>query len=177
MSAVDRDFAAEMRRTIDESAGQGDYLPRQLATEIVEKLRANDPELLAGWLDAQAEHFVWQMINDRDRSTRAHARSTSRANAFGDAAKAHKSGNGAPLRDFLALRFTVADGHRRALASLTAADLMFVGDSYERRERDNSLMKTLMRALAKKVGKRTVGDCYSNEQLCAMFDSFGSAAA
>ena len=168
-----RNYALEMRAVIDEATGQGPYVPRQLATEIVEKLRANDDELLNGWLDEQAEHFVWQAINDRDRSVRAHARVHSRRRAFGIAAEKHQAGEKEALRDFLGMRFTVEDGSRRALAVLGADDLTFVAATYEQRERENAFMKVFMRALAKKVGSDTVGDHFTNEQLSAMFDSLG----
>lgn len=170
---ADRDYAKEMRGVIDEATSHGPYVPRQLSTEIVEKLRVNDLELLTGWLDEQAEHFVWQAINDRDRSVRSHVRQTSRRSAFADAAKAHAEGAKAAFRDFLSMPFTVENGSRCSLASLHADDLLFVASDYEQRERDNGLMKAFVRALAKKVGKGTVADHFTNEQLTAMFDSLG----
>ena len=175
--STDRDFAAEMRHVVDEATAQGPYVPRQLATEIAEKLRANDPGLLDGWLDAQAEHFVWQMINDRDRSARAHVRATSKRGAFADAAKDHATGNPRAFYDFLSMRFTVENGTRRSLATLTAGDLKFVADDYQSREQKNAFMKTVMLRLAKKVGADTVADHFTNEQLAAMFDSTGGRAA
>lgn len=170
----ERDYAHDMREVIDAACSGGGYKPPQLATEIVAKLRANDVELLDGWLQAQAEHFIWQMINDIDRSRRTHARYAGPRGAFADAAQQYSNGQAGALRDFLTLRFTVADGSRPELAALTAADLTYVADDYERREQKNALMKAVMRALAKKVGTGTVGDHFTNEQLAAMFDSFGS---
>lgn len=180
----DRDYAKDMRGVIDEAASHGPYIPKQLATEIVEKLRVNDLELLQGWLDAQAEHFVWQAINDRDRSARSHAAATRDRGAFADAAEAFESdqmaehsggtasGRGKKgLRDFLSMRFTVADGSRRKLGTLTATDLTYVGDRYEKRENENAFWKVFVRALAKKVGKGTVGDHFDNAQLTQMFSS------
>lgn len=72
----ERDFAAEMRAVIDTATEGTPYVARVVAGEIVEKLRANDPDLLAGWLDAHAESLLWQAINDRDRSARAHAKAS-----------------------------------------------------------------------------------------------------
>lgn len=49
-----RDFAAEMRAVIDAETSHGPYVSRQAAADIVEKLKANDPDLLGlvndgGW--------------------------------------------------------------------------------------------------------------------------------
>lgn len=52
-----RDYAAEMRVLIDSEGDSLDPAPI-VAERIVEKLRADDPELLAGWLDAGAVQFV-----------------------------------------------------------------------------------------------------------------------
>jgi hypothetical protein len=162
-----------MRKLIDEAIGRGPYVPRKLATEIVEKLRATDPELLEGWLAEQAEHFIWQAINDRDRAVRAHLRHTHMRGVFADAAQKFEQGDKKALEDFLGMPFTIADGSRHRLEELKRDDLLYVGDRYEQRERQNGMMKIFMRELAKKVGNSTVGQVYTNEQLKQMFDSFG----
>lgn len=173
-----RDYVGEMRNLIDKETAKGPYIPPVLATEIVTNLRATDPALLAGWLSDQAIQAVRQMINDIDRSKRSHARYADPRSAFAASAQeyadAKERGEPEPqekLRDFLGLRFTVGDGSRRELGTFTAADLGFVADDYESRERKNAMMKAVMRALAKKVGATTVADHYTNEQLAEMFDS------
>lgn len=166
-----RDYCADMRKVIDEATGGGPYVPRQIAGEIVQKLRATDRELLDGWLQAQAEHFIWQMINDRDRSARSAARFHKPRGKFREAASGAVAERSTKLRDFLSMRFTVADGARHHLRDLRADDLLFVGADYERRENENAFWKTFMRALAKGVGEKTVGEKYTNEQLNAMFGS------
>lgn len=171
MTAPNRDYCGEMRKVIDEASSHGPYVPRQLATEIVEKLMVNDRELLMGWLRAQAEHFVWQAINDRDRSARSHARTAMPRRRFHEAAAGPAAERSVKIRDFLGMRFSVADGTRRELRDLKAEDLTFVGDDYERRENENAFWKVFMRALAKSVGEGSVGDHYSNEQLNKMFGS------
>src|SRR4051812_37612580 len=105
-----RDYAAELRRIVDAETATGPYVSRVVAEHVVDKLRAADPELLHGWLEAQAETFVWQLINDRDRSLRAHARSTSSARAFGQAADAAAAGDKTRLVRWLDVPFAVCDG-------------------------------------------------------------------
>lgn len=170
-TAVDRDFAGEMRAVIDAATAHGPYAPPIAATEIVEKLRANDPELLDGWLYAQAERFVWQAINDRDRSRRSVLGRRAKSRAFRAAAEAHDAGDSSGLRPFLDAPYTVGDGTRKPLADLMRDDLLFVAADYGRREADNALKKAFMAALAKKVGTGSVADKFTEAQVSAMFSS------
>lgn len=171
---MSRDFATEMRAVIDEATAGGPYSPPRAASEIVEKLRVNDPELLDGWLHEQAEHFVWQAINDRDRSRRSVTSRRAKATAFGAAAEAHQGGDVTALRPFLDAPYTVGDGTRRPLADLTQDDLMFVATDYEQRASRNALKAAFMRALAKKVTTGVVADHYTEAQIAAMFESLAA---
>lgn len=173
-----RDYATDMRQILDHATAEGPYVPRVVASEIVEKLRIADPELLDGWLHAQAEHFVWQAINDRDRSVRAATRHRAKRQEFGSAVSAHEQGEPGSLRKYLDMPFSVGDGSRKRLASLAHDDLQFVGQTYRRRATDNALMEAFFTALAKKVKTGTVADHYSEDQVAAMFTSVtGHAAA
>lgn len=179
MTADGRDVAAEMRAVIDAHTSDGPYVPRAVAGEIVEKLRAYDPDLLAAWLDAQAEHFIWQMINDRDRSVRSRARATCGRAAFAEAAAEQSDGPATSdispkLRKFLHVPFTVGDGRRLPLGQMGRSDLVFVADGYGRRARDNTLMAAFMKALSKKVKTGVVADYFDDEQLTAMFESIAA---
>ncbi len=169
------DVATKMREVIDQHTADGPYTPRAAAGEIVAKLRQNDPELLAAWLDTQAEHFVWQAINDRDRSTRAHMAREKRFAAYRNAAAAHDGGDQTALTGFLDAPYTVGDGTRRKLGKLRHDDLVFVADTYQERARRNSMREAFIRALANTVrGKDTVADRFSEEQLAAMWQSISS---
>lgn len=172
----DRDYATDMRQVIDDATSEGPYVPAAVAGEIVEKLRANDPDLLDGWLYQQAEHFVWQAINDRDRSRRSMRMRRAGAKAFSDAVEAHEAGDSGPIRRYLDAPYTVADGSRRPLATLTKDDLLFVADSYQRRADDNAMRAAFMTALSKKVKKGVVGDYFTEQQIADMFSSLDHAA-
>ena len=172
-SPVRTSAASELRTVIDQHTAIGPYVPRVAASEIVDKLRATDPDLLARWLDEQAEHFVWQAINDRDRSRRGSAVHVAKSSAFRSAAAEHERGNPVALRAFLDAPYTVADGSRRRLAELRKDDLLHVAGAYEHRARDNAMRAAFMSALAKKVGARTVADHFTEDQLSAMWASLG----
>lgn len=171
-----RDYAAEMRRIVDAETGDVPYVSRVVATHVVEKLRATDPELLTGWLNAQADVFIWQMINDRDRSIRARARSTSSARRFSAAAADAEAGDSTALAKWLTVPFTVADGTRRQLGEMSRDDVLFVADSYGARARENKMTEAFLRAIARKVAKGgAVRDYFSDEALSTMWASLTSA--
>lgn len=160
-----RNYATDMRALIDEATDGGPYVPRIIASEIVEKLQATDPDLLHGWLTEQAEHFIWQAINDRDRSRRAHTTHQIRRGAFADAADAGTTNS------YLSLPFTVEDGTRRHLGTLRKPDLLYVSATYQRRANENQFLAQVMTAIAKKIGSRTVAEVYDEDQLRAMFQT------
>lgn len=168
----ERNYVAEMRAVIDAETAGGPYESPVAAQRIVAKLRATDPDLLNGWLDSQAEHFVWQAINDRDRSVRSRVRTQARRTAFANAAEAFQSGGGKQaLTSFLRMPFVVEDGTRKALADMTADDLNFAADEYERAEHEAAMNRAFLRALSKKVGDDTVSDHFTEEALARMWSS------
>ncbi len=165
---MSRDYAAEMRALIDAETGHGPYVSRVIAREIVEKLEANDPDLLTGWLNAQAEQLVWSAINLRDRSQRASARTTASRSAFASAAKDHETGDSTALGRFLGCRYVVEDGTRRVLAELTKADLLFVAEGYESSARESAMEAAFFRAIAKKVRTGCVADHFDEAKLAEL---------
>src|SRR4029453_19042554 len=90
-----RNFVLEMWEAIQEVLDQeGDmYETSTVAHRVVGKLRANDPGLLQGWLDQQAEHMVHQFLNSRDRSLRATARAAKTRSVFAGMARQHEGGD------------------------------------------------------------------------------------
>lgn len=170
MTQVARDYASEMRAVIDAETGHGPYVSRIVAEAIVEKLHATDPELLDGWLHAQAAQMVWQTINDRDRSRRASARATAGRSLFAAAAGQHAAGDSSALTQFLGMPFTV-DGVRKRLADLTGADLTQAAVDYQRRADQNTMTAAFLRALGKKVKRGTVSDHFTEQQLATLWTS------
>lgn len=167
---TDRDYAGEVGALIDEATSHGPYVPGIIACQLVEKLRANDPDLLLGWLDAQAADFLRRAIGDRDRSIRAHTRHHAGRRAFAAAAEAHQQGDTTALDSYLTMPFSVADGSHKPLAHLTRDDLMYVRDDYQSRVEANAFYVQLADALLKRVtAGTTVADHYTPEQLAAMF--------
>lgn len=167
---MSRDYAAEMRAVIDAEA-TGTYVPAIVASHIAEKLRETDAGLLAGWLDAQAETFIRQAINNRDNSQRTAARHSRPRSVFAEDADAAEGGEPERLQGWLSTRFTVEDGSRKPLAQLGHDELLFVADAYESRAKENRLTAAFTKAIARKVKTGVVGDHFTDEQLSTMWDS------
>lgn len=167
----ERDYVAEMRALIDAETAEGPYAPTVVAEHIVRKLRATDPDLLDGWLNAQAVQLVRMAINHRDSSTRTHARTAARRSAFADSVRLHEAGQSDAMVGWLHVPFSVEDGTKKRLADLTAADLDYVADTYEKRAAENRMTAAFLRALRKKIGRGTVKEKFNDGQLNQMWQS------
>lgn len=166
----ERDFAAEMRSIVDAETAHGAYVSRAAARDVVEKLSINDPELLDGWLHSQAERLIWQMINDRDRSMRGAARTQGRS-VFAEMIEASKDGDTSGIGRYMQAPYVIADGSRKPLAELMKNDLIFVADQYDMRAKSNAFEAAFIRALAKKVGARSVGDVFTEAKIAELRES------
>jgi hypothetical protein len=169
---VPRDFVSEMRKIIDAETSAGPaYSTPVVARRITAALRAEDPDLLFGWLNSQAESLILDAINYRDRSARAYARRTSDRRRFADAVAAYTGGDTEAMAQWLAVPFTVDGGTRKRLADMEAADLLFAAGGYTARARENAMTAAFLRALAGRVGAGAVRDHYTNEQLSTLWRS------
>jgi hypothetical protein len=164
MDDAGRDYVVEMRALIEQEA-QGEYWSNQVAEHIVEKLRVNDPELLTGWLEAQAITLLTQTINSRDRSLRAVARVNKSRSVFAVDASSAEKGQKEHLVSWLTVPYALEDNARKPLALLTASDLRYVADRYQERAKHNKFEAIFFEMLAKKVGSKTVGEVFSDEQI------------
>ena len=171
---MNRDYAAEMRALIDAETAGAPYLAAATAMHIVEKLRAADPQLLAGWLDAQAAQFVQQAIAGRDRSARAHARTASARAAFAADARRAQAGDTSALASWLSTTFVTEGGLRMRLAEMRRGDLLYAAEGYGRRAADQLMQEAFLRVLARKVGRGTVGEHYDDAKLAAVWRSVSS---
>src|SRR5881397_2549486 len=140
-----RDFEFEMMQIIRiETPRDMPYISSDVATHIVTKLKANDPELLDGFLKGRAEYVIHQIINRRDGSTRSHARQMAKRNKFTDAVKEFEKGNRVPLTDFLSIVHVVQNGARKNIGKMNREELVFVAEDYFTRAEYNQLHATFL---------------------------------
>lgn len=174
----DRDYLAEMSAAIEAAIPDGDYVAPLVAADLVDRLRAEDPELLAGWLDVKASVFIADAVARRSNGLRQTTRAMQPRRAFADAARAFAAdGDATVLRPF-AMEYVVDEENtRRAVGRMTAADCLFVSARYDETARQAKLEASFHRAVAKKVGARTVGDVFTEEQYVAMYQSLTGRVA
>lgn len=161
-----RDYAAEMRALMDEERAVPGYASPIGAANIVAKLRANDPELLAAWLDAGAEQIVRHALNQIDCGQRTHARTAAVRSAFRRAAEDYEeTGDEKSVASFLELRFPIEDGSRRSLGEMRRAERRFVANDYDRRAADSAMMAAFLRAVDKRAGTKRTDEVFDNATL------------
>lgn len=168
----DRNYLSGMDAAIEAAMPDGDYTAPSVAADLVAYLRETDPELLAGWLDLKAEVFLADVIARRSNSKRQTARSAGPRRAFAEAARSFESsGDAVALSPFTFEYVVDAVNTRRTVAQMTALDCLFVADRYEDTARMARLEAAFHRAVAKKVGLRTVGEVFAEEQYLSMYQS------
>lgn len=173
-----RDYAAEMRALMDAEREIPGYASPIGAANIVSKLRANDPELLAGWLDAGAEQILRHALNLIDCGQRTHARTHAVRRAFQRAAEDFaETGDESAVASFLELRFPVEDGSRLTLGEMRRAERRFVADDYDKRAAENAMMAAFIKAIDKKAGTRRTDEVFSNDTLERLWASLAGGKA
>lgn len=164
----DRDFITEMRSVVDGKLAAPQIMVPLLAKDIADKLRANDPELLAGWLDVLAPQVLGDFIGRRLSSRRTVARIHGRRTAFGEAAERFEAGDSAAVTPWLEMPYESADQSQKHLGLFDHSDLTYAHDAYAERAARNGFEAAFLGVLAKKVTAGTVADYFTNEQIAAM---------
>lgn len=170
-SVTDRDFIADMAQAVEAAIPAGDYVASVVAADLVERLRVEDPELLAGWLDLKAAVILADVVARRSNSRRQAARIGAPRKAFAEAARSFGDGDVTALRPFAAEYVVDEDNTRRTVANMTADDCRFVATKYEDAARISKLEAAFHRAVAKKIGGSLVGEVFTEAQYLEMYRS------
>jgi hypothetical protein len=173
-----RDYLAEMSALIDGALPDGEYIAPLVAHDLIEKLRANDGELLAGWLNMRAEVTMTAYISDRIKNRRQSSRESAARSTFGEAAERFAvGGDGATMRAAVLTRPFDAEYVvncellRRRVAEMTGADHIFVAKEYAETKQTARLLESFHRAVAKKVGDQKTKDVFTEGQYVEMYRS------
>lgn len=168
----DRNYLSDMDAAIEEAMPDGDYVAPSVAVDLVAHLRSMDPDLLAGWLNLRAEVVLADVIARRSNSKRQTARILAPRRAFAEAARSFQSdGEAVVLRPFAFEYVVDAANTRRTVAQMTAADCLFVAGRYEDSARTARMEAAFQKAVAKKLGERTVAEVFTEEQYLSMYQS------
>lgn len=167
-----RDYVTEMRELINLKTASDSYVAAVAATEIVDWLRHNDPELLSGWLNLLAPTFIRKAISQRDAGVRTYNRSHAPRSVFAKAMDDHEGGDKAALVGWLETVYVVdAEETRRPLGNMTQGEVQYVAVTYEKRARHNHMQAAFLEAIAKNFKIGVVADHFDNEELDRLWKS------
>jgi hypothetical protein len=151
----------------------GSYALPLVAAQIIEKLRRDDPRLLASWLDDNAQRFIYEALVKRDGHVRRESKERAKRRVFHSA-----SGDGGgetdeeQLESFLDVPFLSESG-TKPLGKMTGADLKFAVGKYERRSVDNRMTAAFLEALANQVAAdQMVEEVLDEDQVRHVYHEF-----
>lgn len=174
---TNRDYLGEMNDAIDAMLPNGDYVAPLVAHELVEKLLANDPDLLRGWCEARYEPILADFIHHKVKGRRNASRESLARSTFAEAAGAF-----AATRDASALREAVRSPFdaeyvvngallRRKVRDMAGPDHLFVASEYAESKQTAALLESFHRAVAKRLGPRRTSEVFTEETYLAMYRS------
>lgn len=170
-----RDYRADMATAIRDRMPEGDLVPSVEADRLHRWLLASDPDLLNGWLVANAVVFLTDMIGAQERARRSHARGQRERAAFAKDAKSVENGH-ADSGSF-AVRYQIDAAHTwRPVAQMTGVDHTFVAAGYEASAKTDLALAAFHRAVAKRLRNRTTADVFTETQYDEMYRSIASPA-
>lgn len=171
---MNRDPVRTIRKYVDdELARAGEtYIAGTVAARIVDRLADEDPALLIQFLQAHAIQIITRMIGEITRSQRSYTRATTARRVFAGAVERHQQGNENSLSPWLDVMYVVnTNQQRKRLRDMDHDELTWAAEDYNARARGNMLQSAFLRALAAKVGARTVGEVYTEEEIVRMWTS------
>jgi hypothetical protein len=141
------------------NALEGDYSTREVAEDFLADMRLREPEELDAWLHEQALALIEITIGNSRRSRRARARRSAKLRAFSQAAESGEV-------SFYTEPFVIDEAMTlRPLCDMTAANCRFAATDFERSAKSDLLMAEFLKQIAKKAGRKTVGEVLSAEQV------------
>lgn len=155
---------------IDEVLNNGDFIPPEAGRKIAEQMRSQYPDEHLAFLDQQAEQIYTTLLRDMNRRRRGHYAMTQDARAFAEAAEE------GDVSMFVAWRCKIDDeGTQRCIGEMTGPDHIYVATDYANRAAANAMLAAFHRAVAKKVGKRTTAEVFSEDELTRLYNSIAGS--
>jgi hypothetical protein len=172
---TNRDPVHEIRKYVDDELDRaGDtYIVGTLAARIVDRLREDDPGLLAEFLNAHAATIIADMVSSVIRAQRNYVKANSGRSVFSDAVKRYEAGDTLALGSWLDTMYVInTNAQRKRLGDMIGEELEWAAQDYAIRARGNLIQSAFLKALAEKVGSKTVSEVYTDEQIARMWQGF-----
>lgn len=176
-SITTQDPVRVIRKYVDDEldrAGET-YIAGTIAARVVDRLAEDDPALLLQFLQAHAVQIITRMIGEITRSQRSYTRAVADRRLFSGAVERYQQGDENALSAWLDVMYVVnTDQQRKRLRDMDRDELRWAAEDYNARAKGNLLQSAFLKALATKVGAKTVGEVYTEEELTRMWGSIHS---
>lgn len=175
-----RNYMLEMMELIRSSIPEQEHRIPAIAERLVSKLRAEDPELLAGFLDERAYYFVRAAMSEyaaRHRRTLPSREQRRRSVFSASAAQFAQDGDAQALRQAVSVSpfavFRVVDGQdlRKPTGKLRGPDVTYIIDHYNAIRSSAANEAAFWRAVKRRIGDDAIEDVYTEEQFESMYSS------
>lgn len=145
------------------------------ASVIADQIMETAPDLVSEFISESgqmmfrawvADSLRWDRLAVRQRSTFAESLEVWKAN--------HEGEEGPPPRlSIFELSYVCGEDYlRKPLGEMTGADHRYVANSYDADSKRSKLYAELHTQIARKVGRKTTAEVFSEDQLQAMFQKF-----
>jgi hypothetical protein len=163
---VKRDPASKVRAFIDDAMDEETYVPSDLAQRLVNKLREEEPQLLADWLDAQAVDIMRDTINRINQGRRSMVQHRSKGSVFKDAVKRAEAGEPQLLEGWLDQQYPSGlTNARKALGDMYREEVLYAANIHARLARGNQMQAAFLNVIANGLGARQVREVWDNDKL------------
>jgi hypothetical protein len=153
------EVAELIRELIDKELKAQRLVPAEAAQRIVDKMKRQHPDELDEWLHEHAVSFLTRQISHLIASVRTQAMHQTQRRAFNDAVAAGDV-------SLLDTKWRIDDDNTRAaLRDMTGVECRFAADYHAGQAAANAMREAFLRAVAKKVGNKKVGDVLGEEEL------------
>lgn len=149
---MERDFLSDMAKKItDAIPDEGEFKAMDVAEKVLLEVEQHDPELLTGWLKAQALSIISNQVTMR-RGYLVRQATRQKPTKFQEAAKKfEETGEEEPLSVFTQTIAVSSDNLVRRVGRLTKADCTWISDQRTKAAKTLAFEGAFYAAVAKKI--------------------------
>lgn len=153
--------------------GEGAFTVAHEAEKFLAYMRERHPDELDAWLDERVTIFVAEEMRFVLRSERQRQRQRAGARAFAEAAAELGEHPTAGQLDAFKVTYCVnARNEWKPAGEMNAADCNYVAGLYETRGNRALMLGAFHRAVAARLGERTVEEVFTRDEYTQLLDSF-----
>lgn len=159
-------FEDALAQLVQQTTSPGGVILSRESHSLVDSFLLKDPESLKAWLALRAHRLVGSEAQSRATSLRRYQRVATRRSAFDGMLESGRVDAG-----LLYQSFVVRDDYlRKPLMEMTQDDCLYVVDSRHPQIHAELVQVSVLAHVASKLGERTVGQVFSEEELERLYE-------